>query len=186
MYIIAGLGNPGLKYEHTRHNCGFEAIDILAERYRIEVGTKKFKGLCGNGMIEGERVMLVKPMTYMNLSGECIFTACAFYRIDPTKNLIILCDDVSLQPGQIRVRQKGSAGGHNGLKSIINRLGTQDFKRVKIGVGEKPEGWDLADYVLRRFSVSEQVTMNEAFEKAAGAAADLTQMSVERVMNLYN
>ena len=186
MYIIAGLGNPGTKYKNTRHNCGFEAIDILADRYRIDISTRKFKGLCGNGTIEGEKVLLVKPQTYMNLSGECVFTACAFYRIDPTKQLIVLCDDVSLQPGQIRIRTKGSAGGHNGLKSIIARLGTQDFMRIKIGVGEKPEGWDLADYVLRRFSTSEQVFMTDAFDRAARAAAQLTQQPPEKVMNLFN
>ena len=186
MFIIAGLGNPGPKYTHTRHNSGFEALDILADRYHIDISTRKFRGLCGNGAIDGQKVMLVKPQTYMNLSGECIFTACAFYRIDPTKQLIILCDDVSLEAGKVRVRTRGSAGGHNGLKNIIAHLKTQEFMRVKIGVGEKPEGFDLTDYVLKKYTNAEEAAMIDAYDKAARAAAALTSMSPDRVMNLYN
>ena len=186
MYIIAGLGNPGRKYEKTRHNTGFAALDILADRYHIEVGSLKFQGLCGMGVIEGQKVLLVKPQTFMNLSGHCLREVCSFYKTNVEEELIVLCDDISLLPGQIRIRGKGSAGGHNGLKSIIEQLGTQQFKRVKIGVGEKPVGFDLADYVLGRFPLSEQVTMIEACERASRAAADLLTEPLENVMNRYN
>ena len=186
MYVIAGLGNPGKKYEKTRHNCGFEVIDILSERYGISVSSLRFHGLCGSGLIEGEKVLLVKPQTYMNLSGECIAACCAFYQIDPTRELIVICDDVSMDPGKIRIRAKGSAGGHNGLKNIIAHLYTEQFKRVKIGVGEKPEGWDLADYVLSRFPLTMQADMIEAFEKASRAAAALVTEPTEWVMSHYN
>lgn len=186
MYIIAGLGNPGKKYEHTRHNAGFEAIDRLAERYRIPIETKKFQALCGTGAIEGQKVLLLKPQTYMNLSGESIRAACDFFKIDPEEELIVLYDDISLAPGQLRIRKKGSAGGHNGIKSIIQHLGTQVFMRVKIGVGEKPSGYDLADYVLGHFSKEERAEMDDAFDRAAQAAAKLPCGDADRVMNEFN
>lgn len=186
MYIIAGLGNPGRQYAHTRHNAGFEAIDRLADAYRISIETKKFQALCGTGVIEGQKVLLVKPQTYMNLSGESIRAACDFYKIDPEEELVVLYDDISLAPGQLRIRKKGSAGGHNGIKSIIQHLGTQVFKRVKIGVGEKPSGYDLADYVLGHFSKDEWSEMENAFERASQAAAKLLSGDVERVMNEFN
>ena len=186
MFIIAGLGNPGRKYAGTRHNCGFEALDIIADRYRIDVSAAHFQAKCGSGMIGPEKVLLMKPQTYMNLSGDALQAACSFYKIDPETNLVVICDDVSMEPGQIRVRTKGSAGGHNGLKSIITMLGTQNFKRVKIGVGEKPEGWDLADYVLSRFPLSMQTDMIDAYDRAARAAAALVTEPPETVMNLYN
>lgn len=186
MYIIAGLGNPGRQYAHTRHNAGFEAIDRLADRYRISVETKKFQALCGTGAIEGQKVLLLKPQTYMNLSGESIRAACDFYKIDPEEELVVLHDDVSLAPGQLRIRKKGSAGGHNGMKSIIQHLNTQTFKRVKIGVGEKPSGYDLADYVLGHFSKEEWPRMQDAFLRASEAAAKLLCEDAERVMNEFN
>jgi len=186
LYIVAGLGNPGGKYEHTRHNCGFEVIDILAERYRIEVSDRKFKALCGNGIIEGQKVLLMKPQTFMNLSGEAVQQAVAFYKADPASQLIVLYDDISLQPGTIRIREKGSAGGHNGIKNIIQMLGDDHFLRIKIGTGDKPEGWDLEDYVLGRFPSSVQVTMTEAFERASRAAAALMTEPAEKVMSTYN
>lgn len=186
MYIIAGLGNPGGKYEHTRHNCGFEVIDILAERYRIDVSDRKFKSLCGTGLMEGHRVLLLKPQTFMNLSGSAVQEATAFYKADPASHLVILYDDISLEPGVIRVRGKGSAGGHNGIKNIIRMLGTDKFLRVKIGTGGKPEGWDLADYVLGRFPSAVQVTMTESFERASRAAAALLTEPAEKVMSAYN
>lgn len=186
MYIVVGLGNPGSKYAHTRHNAGFEAIDRLADQYRISVENKKFQALCGSGVIEGQKVLLVKPQTYMNLSGESVRAACDFYKIDPEEELIVLYDDISLAPGKLRIRKKGSAGGHNGIKSIIQHLGTQVFKRVKIGVGEKPSGYDLADYVLGHFSKEEWTEMEDAFKRAAQAAAALTGGDAERVMNEYN
>lgn len=186
MYMIAGLGNPGTKYAHTRHNAGFEAVGRLADRYRIDIGTKKFQALCGTGVIEGQKVLLIEPQTYMNLSGQSLRAACDFYKIDPEEELIVLYDDISLDPGQLRVRKKGSAGGHNGIKSIIAHLGTQNFLRIKIGVGEKPQGYDLADYVLSRFDKEAQDQMEEAFKRAADAAARLLTEDPERVMNEFN
>lgn len=186
MYIIAGLGNPGREYENTRHNAGFASLDALAKRHGIELTTRKFQALVGSGYIDGQKVLLVKPQTYMNLSGESLRVACDFFKVDPEQELIVIYDDISLAPGQLRVRKKGSAGGHNGIKSIIAQLGTQNFLRVKVGVGEKPAGWDLADYVLGHFSKEEQEVMEEAFSRAADAAADLLTEDVERVMNQYN
>lgn len=186
MFIIAGLGNPGSRYEHTRHNAGFEALDRLSDRYRIPVNTKKFQALCGTGAIEGQKALLLKPQTYMNLSGESIRAACDFYKVDPEEGLIVLYDDISLPPGQLRIREKGSAGGHNGIKSIIAHLGTQNFARIKIGVGEKPSGFDLADYVLSRFDKEAWEQMEPAFGRAAAAAARLLYEDPERVMNEFN
>lgn len=186
MYIIAGLGNPGSRYAHTRHNVGFDTLDLLADMYHIEIDTKKHKALIGKGMIGGEKVILAKPQTFMNLSGESVRELVDYYRVDETTNLIIIYDDISLNPGQIRVRSRGSAGGHNGMKSIIQHLGGQEFLRVKVGVGEKPEGYDLADYVLGRFPREEQTQMDEARLRAARAAAALISNPVEIVMNEYN
>lgn len=186
MYMIAGLGNPGKEYADTRHNAGFQSIDRLADHYRISVDTKKFQALCGSGYIDGQKVLLLKPQTYMNLSGESLRAACDFYKIDPETELIVLYDDVSLAPGQLRIRKKGSAGGHNGMKSIIAHLGTQVFLRVKIGVGEKPSGYDLADYVLGHFSREDQAEMADAFDRAAQAAARLVTEEAEHVMNEFN
>ncbi len=186
MYIIAGLGNPGGKYAHTRHNAGFDALDELAEKYRISVDSKKFQALCGGGMIEGQKVLLLKPQTFMNLSGQAIRAACDFYRINPEEELIVLYDDVSLPPGQLRIRKKGSAGGHNGVKSIISHLDTQVFKRIKIGVGARPEQYDLVDHVLGRFSREVWPEMLDAYDRAARAAALLLTEDTERVMNAFN
>lgn len=186
MYIIAGLGNPGQKYAHTRHNAGYEAIDRLAEKYGIRIETEKFRALTGTGYIEGQKVLLLKPLTFMNLSGESIRAACDFYKIDPQEGFCVLYDDISLPPGQLRVRGKGSAGGHNGIKNIIAQLGTQEFARVKIGVGEKPKEYDLVDYVLGHFSEEEWATMTDAFSRAADAAAMLVNEDVQAVMNRYN
>ncbi len=186
MYIIAGLGNPGSKYAHSRHNAGFEVIDRLAERYRISVDTKKFQALCGTGYIDGQKVLLLKPQTFMNLSGESVRAACDFFKIDPEEELIVLYDDISLAPGQLRIRAKGSAGGHNGIKNIIQHLNTQVFARVKIGVGEKPAGYDLADYVLGHFSKEEWPDMVDAFDRAAQAAAKMTTDDIQHVMNEFN
>ena len=173
MYIIAGLGNPGKQYAQTRHNVGFDTIDILADKYNISVDTKKHKALCGKGMIEGQKVVLAKPQTFMNLSGESVRELVDFY-------------DISLEPGQLRIRPKGSAGGHNGIKNIIAHLGTQVFKRVKVGVGEKPKGYDLADYVLSRFPKDERVLMEEAFERAGEAAVCMMNDTMEHAMNQFN
>ena len=186
MYIIVGLGNPGSKYEKTRHNVGFCTIDILADRNHIVMSEKKHKAVCGRGIIAGEKVVLVKPQTFMNLSGESVRELVDYYRIEETQKLIVIYDDISLQPGQLRVRKKGSAGGHNGIKNIIQHLGHDAFLRIKIGVGEKPQGYDLADYVLGRFSKEEQEQMEAAFVKAADAAEFMLQNTIEDTMNRFN
>lgn len=186
MYIIVGLGNPGRQYAHTRHNVGFDTLDVLADKYRIDVESKKFKALCGKGIIEGQRVVLAKPQTFMNLSGESVRELVDFYKADPASELIVVYDDISLEPGQLRIRAKGSAGGHNGIKNIISHLGTQEFLRVKVGVGEKPQGYDLADYVLSRFQKDEQELMEQTFVRAAGAVVKIMADGVEPAMNEYN
>lgn len=186
MHIIAGLGNPGRKYADTRHNAGYLALDCLSGQYGIRVETEKFRALCGSGVIGGQKVLLLKPLTFMNLSGESLRAACDFYKVDPETDLTVIYDDISLEPGQLRVRRKGSAGGHNGIKNIIAHLGTQNFLRVKVGVGAKPPGWDLADYVLAKLSGEERETMQDACKRAAEAAAALLEEDVERVMNRYN
>lgn len=186
MFVIAGLGNPGRKYEGTRHNSGFAALDMISERYQIPVNSTKMKGLCGDGRIEGQRVILVKPQTFMNLSGECLREVCDYYKINPEKELIVLYDDISLPAGQLRIREKGSAGGHNGVKSIIANLGTQTFLRVRIGVGEKPAGYDQVDWVLGRFPLGERADMLDAYDRASRAAAALLTESAASVMNKYN
>ncbi len=186
MKIIAGLGNPGRQYEHTRHNMGYDALDILAERSSIRMDSVRFQGMTGSGFIDGQKVLLIKPLTYMNLSGQALREAADFYKIDVTEDLVVLCDDISLAPGRIRIRKKGSAGGHNGLKNIIAHLGTQEFKRVKIGVGEKPAGWDLADYVLSHIAGEDAKLMEQACSQAADAAAALLHEDIQTVMNQYN
>lgn len=186
MYIIVGLGNPGKQYEHTRHNVGFDTIDVLAERYRISVDAKKYRALYGKGMIEGNKVILAKPQTYMNLSGESVRELIDFYKIDEAEELIVIYDDISLEPGQLRLRAKGSAGGHNGIKNIIAHLGGQEFKRIKVGVGEKPKGYDLADYVLSRFSKEERQKVDASLERAADAAVKIITDDMASAMNEYN
>lgn len=186
MYLIAGLGNPTAKYENTRHNAGFDVIDVLAEKYNIKVTENKNKALCGTGVIGGEKVMLVKPQTFMNLSGESIGAILNFYKMDPATRLIVIYDDITLAPGKLRIRKKGSAGGHNGIKNIIALTGTQDFMRIRVGVGAKPEGWDLVDYVLGRFSKEDRKLVEEAMENAADAAAMMVRGEVDQAMNKYN
>lgn len=185
MYLIAGLGNPTREYEKTRHNVGFEAIDILADKAGTTVTEKKHKALYGKGYIGGQKVILAKPQTYMNLSGESIREIADFYKIEP-ENIIILCDDINLSEGQLRIRLKGSAGGHNGLKNIISHLGTQEFPRIRIGVGEKPRGMDLADYVLGRFPKEQQAVMEEAYRDAAEAVCMMIEDGADAAMNHYN
>lgn len=186
MYIIVGLGNPTKQYENTRHNVGFEVIDRLADRHGIDISEKKHRAYCGKGRIAGEQVLLVKPQTYMNLSGESVKSAVDFYKCDPSEELIIICDDINLEVGQLRVRKKGSAGGHNGLKNIISHLHTEEFMRVRVGVGNKPQEYDLADFVLGHFSKSEREEMDEAEKEAADAIETILAETMEQAMNLYN
>lgn len=186
MYIIAGLGNPGKQYEGTRHNIGWQVIDELADKYNIRVMESKFKGLIGKGIINGEKVVLLKPLTYMNLSGESVGEAVHFFKIDETRELIVVADDISLDVGHIRMRKKGSAGGHNGLKNIIAHLGHEEFMRIKMGVGDKPAGYDLADYVLGRFSKEEEKIMAESKKTAVLAIETIMSDGIDKAMNLYN
>lgn len=185
MYIIAGLGNPTKEYDKTRHNVGFEVIDKLADRYDIDVSERKHRAFCGRGVIEGQKVLLVKPQTFMNLSGESLRSVLDYYKVSP-EELIVIYDDISLPPGQLRLRLKGSAGGHNGIKNIIAHLGTQEFPRIKVGVGEKPPRMDLKDYVLSRFSKGEQELMDEAFQEAAQAVVMMLGEGADRAMNHFN
>lgn len=186
MFIIAGLGNPKKEYDNTRHNIGFAMIDALADKYQISVMDIKNKGMTGKGIINGQKVILVKPLTFMNLSGECISALTDYYKIDPETELIVVSDDISLPPGQIRVRKKGSAGGHNGLKNIIQHLGTEGFQRIRLGVGEKPKGYDLADYVLGHFSREEEASIKEGIGKAIEAAEMMLAGETDRAMNEFN
>ena len=186
MFIIAGLGNPTSQYEGTRHNIGFDVMDALAEKYNISISEKKHKALCGKGVIEGEKVLLVKPQTYMNLSGESIAEILNYYKVDAGEDFLVVFDDISLAPGNIRIRKKGSAGGHNGIKNIIAMTGTQNFTRIKVGVGEKSKGWDLADYVLGRFPDEDRKKVNDAIEDAIGAVSMILRGETDQAMNCYN
>lgn len=186
MYIIVGLGNPKKEYENTRHNIGFDVIDKLAEQEKIDLLEKKHKALIGKGYVAGQKCILVKPQTFMNLSGECVREVIDYYKVDETEELIVISDDISLDVGQLRIRKKGSAGGHNGLKNIIAHLGHDQFMRVKMGVGEKPKGYDLADYVLGHFSKDERVLMDKAADRAADAIRMMISEDADTAMNEYN
>lgn len=185
-WIIAGLGNPEPKYEITRHNAGFLAIDRIADNANVSIKKMKFHALIGEAELGGERCLLLKPLTYMNKSGEAIAEAMRYYQIPPER-VLILFDDISLDPGKLRIRQKGSAGGHNGIKSIIEMTKSSDFPRIKIGVGKKPHpDYDLADWVLSKFKKDELPLMDEAFTNAADAAVMIVSGSIDRAMNRYN
>ena len=186
MFIIVGLGNPTPEYEGTRHNVGFEVIDALARKYNIDVDMKKHRAYIGKGMIEGQKVILAKPQTYMNLSGESVRSLLDYYKVDEEQELLVIYDDISLGVGQIRIRAKGSAGGHNGIKNIIAHLGGQVFPRIKVGVGEKPPKWDLADYVLGHFEGEDKEKMEEAYEKAVQAVRMALHGDVCEAMNQFN
>jgi len=186
MYIIVGLGNPTKEYDNTRHNIGFAAIDMLADKYGINVTEVKHKALLGKGVINGSKVILVKPITYMNLSGEAVRAVIDYYKVDEEEELIVIYDDISLDVGQLRVRKKGSAGGHNGIKNIIAHLGHDTFQRIKIGVGEKPKGYDLADYVLGHFSKEDLATLKDGMERVDGAVTLMLQGDIDEAMNRYN
>ena len=186
MYLIAGLGNPGKQYEMTRHNIGFHTIDYIADKIGIKVTKLKYKALYGEGEVNGERVFLVKPQTYMNLSGESIVEFVRFFKI-PIENVIIISDDISLDTGRIRIRPKGSAGGHNGLKSIIYMLNSDSFPRIRIGVGApNHQDYDLADYVLGRFGKDEIPILEEAIIKAYKAAMEIIARGAQSAMNKSN
>lgn len=186
MYIVAGLGNPGPEYEKTRHNIGFLTVNALAADLGVRIDRLKFKALTANTVIAGEKCLLMKPQTFMNNSGEAIGEAARFFKVPP-ENVIIISDDISLEPGKIRIRRKGSAGGHNGLKSIIAHLGSDNFPRVKVGVGERknPES-DLADFVLGTFSKEDIPAMNDAILSAVDAVELIVAGKTDEAMNRYN
>ncbi len=186
MFIIVGLGNPGKDYANTRHNIGFDVIDALADAAGISVIEKKHKALIGKGVLDGQKIVLVKPQTFMNLSGESVRSVIDYYKVDEAQELIVISDDISLDVGNIRIRKKGSAGGHNGLKNIIAHLGHDTFMRVKMGVGEKPKGYDLADYVLGHFNAEERKAMNEAAKSAIEAIRMMMSGDVDKAMNEFN
>ena len=186
MYIIVGLGNPSSQYSGTRPNIGFDTIDRLADKLGISVDTKKHKALIGKGVLGGEKVVLAKPQTFMNLSGESVRELIDFYKIDSEDELIVIYDDISLDVGKLRMRAKGSAGGHNGIKSIIAHTGSEVFKRVKIGVGNKPPRMDLADYVLGHFNKEERIIMEEALDRATDAIEIIISEGLNAATNKYN
>lgn len=185
-WLIVGLGNPGREYEKTRHNCGFRAIDVLAQKLGCSVDKGKFQGLYGQCSYHGAKLLLLKPQTFMNLSGRSILQLSAFFKIPP-RRIIVLFDDISLPPGRLRIRANGSAGGHNGIKSIIQELGSQDFPRVKIGVGAKPHpDYDLADWVLSAFSAAEEKELVPALERAADAALCIIDEGTAAASNRFS
>lgn len=185
-FIIAGLGNPGTKYEDTRHNCGFMSVETLAEMYKTEIKRLKFKSLTAEITIADKRCLIMKPTTFMNNSGEAIGEAASFYKIPPEK-IIVIYDDINLDVGRLRIRQKGSDGGHNGMKSIILHLNSDNFPRIRVGVGKKPHpDYDLADWVLSRFTKEEGEKLEPALTNAAKAAELIVQGKINEAMNLYN
>lgn len=185
-HLIVGLGNPGAKYDNTRHNVGFTAVDRICEMRGCDCKRLKFRALTGETAVGGARVLLMKPQTYMNLSGEAVSEASAFYKIPP-ENVIVIVDDVNLDVGRMRIRCSGSAGGHNGLKSIIAHLDSENFPRVRVGVGKKPNPeYDLADWVLGKFSESDREKLSACYENALGAAELLIQNKVDEAMSKYN
>jgi len=186
MYIIAGLGNPDRKYAGTRHNIGFDVITYLSDKYDISLSKTGFKSKLGQGFLAGEKVLLMKPQTYMNLSGEAVGEAVNFYKIDTSTELIVVQDDIDLPPGNIRIRAKGSAGGHNGIKSIISHVGGNEFVRIKLGVGGKPEGRDLADHVLSGFDRDMEPLIRKVIEMAGEAVLTTMKEGAEAAMNKYN
>jgi len=186
MYLIVGLGNPGKEYEHTRHNVGFDTIDVLAKKYNMPLNKKGHVSMYSKGKINGNDVILVKPMTYMNSSGEAVARFANYYKLDDAKQIIIILDDTDLEVGKIRIRPKGSSGGHNGLKSVIKHLGCEDFIRIRIGVGKRPSNYNQIDWVLGHFSKDDNKIINESFEKAADGAICVIESGIDKAMNKYN
>ena len=186
MYVIAGLGNPEKKYFGTRHNVGFETIDALSDKYNIGLTETKFKAVYGKGKIGDQKVILVKPITYMNLSGEAIRPICDYFKVDSKSELIVISDDVELDVGNIRVRPKGSAGGHNGLKNIIAQLGHDEFSRVRVGVGKKPKEYDMVNWVLGHFEGEDATGIKDGIERAVDAVCEIMENGVDSAMNKFN
>ena len=185
LWLVAGLGNPGRQYEKTWHNCGYLVLEVLSQRHQIPLNKIRFKGLTGQGTIAGRKVILLQPTTYMNLSGESVREAMAFYKIPPQRTLVIY-DDLDLPAGQIRMRPSGGAGTHNGMRSIIGQLGRQDFPRVRVGIGPLPANWELVSYVLSDIPQDQQKEMFEAFSRAADAVEKTLRDGIEATMNQAN
>jgi peptidyl-tRNA hydrolase, PTH1 family len=183
MFLVVGLGNPGREYEDTRHNIGFKVVDNIAKEYNIEINRQKFKGTYGEGFIDGEKVILLKPTTYMNLSGESVREVVDFYNLD-NEDVLVIYDDISLEIGTLRIREKGSAGGHNGIKSIIAHLGSEIFPRIKVGVGQ-PKG-DLVKHVLGKFTKEETDVLNESVNVSTKAAKEIIKTDTKTAMNQFN
>ncbi len=186
MYIIVGLGNPKTEYKNTRHNVGFDVIDALAEKHGIKMDMKKHRAVCGKGMIDGQKVILAQPQTFMNLSGLSVMDLVNFYKVDPKDDLIVIYDDIDLDPGQLRIRKQGTAGGHNGMKSVIGAVNTTEFVRIRMGVGAKPKDFDLADYVLGHFTNAERKVVDEAISQAVDAVSIILNDGPDKAMNQYN
>ena len=185
-YMIVGLGNPGKQYETTRHNAGFICLDLLSEKYNIKVNKLKFKSLMGDGRINGKRCLFLKPQTFMNLSGEAVRDAAEFYKIPP-ENIIVICDDISLEPGKMRIRRKGSDGGQRGMRNIIYHLKSDNFPRIKVGVGAKPNPeYDLADWVISHFTKDEAKLIKEVSDKVIGAVEYMVDGKIDKAMSDYN
>lgn len=186
MYIVAGLGNPGLKYRHTRHNTGFDAIDTMAKALGCDVKKDECRAKTGSTVIAGQKALLVKPQTFMNLSGESLQALCAYYKVNPEEGLIVISDDIALPAGKIRIRHKGSAGGHNGLKDIIKNCGTENFVRLRIGVGTLPPGQDMISFVLGREGKDDRRAVEEAFDKCLPAVEAIITEGTETAMCRFN
>ncbi len=186
MYIVVGLGNPGREYNMTRHNIGFEVIDYMGAQNHVKINKINFKAVYGETNIAGEKVILLKPQTYMNLSGDSVRKICSFFKVEPQK-VIVVCDDIALETGRLRIRAKGGAGGHNGLKSIIYNLKSEEFTRIRMGVGApKTDQWDLADFVLAKFTKDDIPVMEKAIKNAVDAISDIVKSGTEYAMNKYN
>lgn len=183
MFLIVGLGNPGKEYEQTRHNIGFKVVDNISKEYNIDVSRQKFKGIYGEGFIDNEKVILLKPTTYMNLSGESVKEVVDFYKLT-REQVLVIYDDISLDVGRLRIREKGSAGGHNGIKSIIKSLGTDIFPRIKVGVGQP--NVDLVNYVLGKFTKEEMVVLNESIDASTKATKEIIKGDIKTAMNDFN
>lgn len=185
MYLIVGLGNPEEEYSKTRHNMGFNVINEIANEYKIKICKKKFKGLYENAIIEGNKVILVKPQTYMNLSGECVKEIAEFYKI-PKENILIIYDDMDIEAGKIKIRKKGSSGGHNGIKSIIKNLGTEEFPRIRIGIGRPEHNGDEINYVIGPIAESEIPELQKGIKKAKDAVIEIMKSGIDSAMNIFN
>ena len=186
MFVIVGLGNPSKEYENTRHNIGFDTIDAIADKYHIQVAELKHKAKIGKGYIGGDKVILAKPLTFMNLSGESVRAIIDYYKVDVETELVVISDDISLLPGQLRIRKRGSAGGHNGLKNIIQHVGGDNFQRIRMGVGEKPKEYDLVDWVLGHFNKEDRKAVDEAIQKAVQAVEIILTDGADAAMNELN